>query len=120
MDDARNRSVKETPMMDRASTWYARERAPAPAVLLPDGRRVTPIATIARLELPFGVLTRLRPWAVRIEDGERIQELRIRDGTALATTALIAGELVVGAVVLSLLWRTRRAQGRSPQGRMKR
>jgi hypothetical protein len=43
---------------------------------------------------------------VQVEDGERTQQLRIRDGTALATGALVASELLLGVVAL---WLVRRA-----------
>jgi hypothetical protein len=109
MDDAGNRFDKEAPMMNRVAPWSGREQVPAPALLLPDGRRVTLIATVARRMMPFGALIRLSPWAVRVEDGERSQQFRIRDGTALATNALVAGELMLGAVTLWLVWRARRA-----------
>jgi hypothetical protein len=78
---------------------------------LSDGRTVTLIATVTRRRMPFGARARVAPWAVRVEDGERIQQLRIRDGTALATVALIAGELLVGAVTLWFVQRARRARG---------
>jgi hypothetical protein len=61
--------------------------------------------------MPFGARARITPWAVRVEDGGNIQQLRIRDGTALATVALIAGELMVGVVTLWLVQRARRARG---------
>jgi hypothetical protein len=77
---------------------------------LADGRTVTLIATVARRRMPFGARARITPWAVRIEDGGRIQQLRIRDGAALATRALVAGELLIGAVALWLVWRARRAR----------
>jgi hypothetical protein len=93
------------------STWSGREHVPAPAMTLPDGRTVTLIATVMRRKMPFGARARVAPWAVRIEDGGRIQQFRIRDGTALATAALVAGELLVGAVTLWLVQRARRAQG---------
>jgi hypothetical protein len=76
---------------------------------LPDGRRVTLIATVTRRKMPFGARARVTPWAVRVEDGGRIQQLRIRDGTALATASLVAGELLIGAVTLWLVQRARRA-----------
>jgi hypothetical protein len=91
-----------------SSAWSGREQIPGPALRLPDGRTVTLIATVARRKTPFGAFTRLTPWAVRIEDGGRIEQLRIRDGTALATGALIAGELILGAIALWLIWRARR------------
>ncbi len=90
------------------SAWSGREQVPAPALRLPDGRTVTLIATVARRKMPFGAVTRLAPWAVRIEDGGRIEQLRIRDGTALVTRALVAGELLLGAIALWLIWRARR------------
>jgi hypothetical protein len=74
---------------------------------LPDGRIVTLIATVTRRRMPFGARARVTPWAVRVEDGGRIEQLRIRDGTALATAALVAGELVIGALAL---WLVRRAR----------
>jgi hypothetical protein len=75
---------------------------------LPDGRTVTLIATVTRRKAPFGARARVTPWAVRVEDGGRIQQLRIRDGTVQATVALVAGELVIGALAL---WLVRRARG---------
>jgi hypothetical protein len=78
---------------------------------LPDGRTVTLIATVTRRRMPFGARARVMPWAVQVEDGGRIQQLRIRDGTALATVALIAGELLAGVVALWLVQRARRARG---------
>lgn len=101
-------------MMNQASpwsTWAGREQVPAPAMTLPDGRTVTLIATVKRRRMPFGARARVTPWAVRVEDGGRIEQVRIRDGTALATAALIAGELLVGAVTLWLMQRARHAQG---------
>lgn len=92
------------------STWSGREQIPAPAMTLPDGRNVTLIATVTRRRAPFGARAQVAPWAVRVEDGGgRIQQLRIRDVTALATGALVAGELVVGALALWLVRRSRRA-----------
>jgi hypothetical protein len=73
-----------------------------------DGRTVTLIATVTRRKLPFGARAHVAPWAVRVEDGGRIEQLRIRDGTALATVALVAGELLVGAVTLWFAQRARR------------
>jgi len=93
------------------STWSGREQIPAPAMTLPDGRTVTLIATVTRRKMPFGARARVTPWAVRVEDGGRIQQLRIRDGTALATAAIIAGELLVGAITLWFAPRARRARG---------
>jgi hypothetical protein len=77
---------------------------------LPDGRTVTLIATVTRRRMPFGARARVTPWAVRVENGGRIQQLRIRDATALATGALVAGELVVGIVALWLVRCARRAR----------
>jgi len=91
--------------------WSGREQVPAPTITLPDGRTVTLIATVARRRMPFGARARITPWAVRVEDGGSIQQLRIRDGTALATVALVAGELLAGAVTLWLVQRARRARG---------
>ena len=102
-------------MMNQAapwSTWSGREQVPAPAMTLPDGRTVTLIATVTRQKMPFGVRARITPWAVRVEDGGRIQQLRIRDGTALAAAALVAGELLIGAVTLWLVQRARSTRGR--------
>jgi hypothetical protein len=76
---------------------------------LPDGRTVTLIATVTRRRMPFGARARVTPWAVRVEDGGHVQQLRIRDATALATGALVAGELVMGALALWLVRRSRRA-----------
>jgi hypothetical protein len=78
---------------------------------LPDGRTVTLIATVTRRRMRFGARARVTPWAVRVEDDGRIQQLRIRDGTARTTVALVAGELLVGAVTLWLVQRARRARG---------
>jgi hypothetical protein len=78
---------------------------------LPDGRTVTLIATVTRRRMPFGARARVAPWAVRVEDDGRMQQLRIRDGTVLATVALVAGELLAGAVTLWLVQRARRARG---------
>jgi hypothetical protein len=78
---------------------------------LRDGRTVTLITTVTRRRMPFGARARVMPWAVRVEDGGRIQQIRIRDGTALATAALVAGELLIGAVALWFVWRARRARG---------
>jgi hypothetical protein len=91
--------------------WSGREQIPAPTITLPDGRTVTLIATVTRRRMPFGARARITPWAVRVEHGGSIQQLRIRDGTALATAALIAGELVVGALALWLVQRARSARG---------
>jgi hypothetical protein len=104
---------KETPMTNQAApwtTWSGREQIPAPAKTLQDGRTVTLIATVTRRRMPFGARAHVIPWAVRVEDGGRIEQLRIRDGTALATVALIAGELLAGAVTLWLVQRVRRAR----------
>jgi hypothetical protein len=95
-------------MANRAAPWSGREQVPAPAQPLPDGRTVTLIATVARRTLPFGASARLTPWAVRVEDGERTQQFRIRDVTALAAAALVAAELLAGAVALWLVRRARR------------
>jgi hypothetical protein len=92
-----------------ASAWSGREQVPAPAITLLDGRIVTPIATVTRRKAPFGARARVAPWAVRVEDGGRIQQLRIRDITALVTGALVASEFVVGALALWLVRRSRRA-----------
>jgi hypothetical protein len=70
---------------------------------LPDGRTVTLIAAVTRRRMPFGARARVTPWAVRVEDSGRVQQFRIRDGTALATVALVAGELVIGALALWLV-----------------
>jgi hypothetical protein len=94
-------------MMNQAASRFGREQVPAPTMTLPDGRRVTLIATVARWRMPFGARARVTPWAVRVEDGGRIQQLRIRDTTALATGALVAAELVAGALAL---WLVRRAR----------
>ena len=91
--------------------WSGREQIPAPTITLPDGRTVTLIATVTRRRMRFGARARVTPWAVRVEDGGRIEQLRIRDGTALATVALVASELVVGALALWLVQRARRARG---------
>jgi hypothetical protein len=92
------------------SGWSGREQVPASALVLPDGRRVTLIATVARSRMSFGARARLAPWAVRVEDGERTQQLRIRDGTALATGALVASELLLGAVAFWLVRRARQTE----------
>jgi hypothetical protein len=60
--------------------------------------------------MPFGARAQIAPWAVRVEDGERIEQLRIRDTTALITGALLASELLAGAVTLWLVWRARRTR----------
>jgi hypothetical protein len=100
-----------------ASTWSGREQVSAPAITLPDGRTVTLIATVTRGKAPFGARARVAPWAVRVEDGGRIQQLRIRDGTALATGALVACELVIGALALWLGRRSGRARIRQGYGK---
>ena len=92
------------------STWSGHEQVPAHAMTLPDGRTVTLIATVTRRKMPFGARARITPWAVRVEDGGRIQQLRIRNGTALATVALVAGELLIGGIALWFVWRARRAR----------
>jgi hypothetical protein len=94
---------------EQERSWSGREQVPAPAITLPDGRTVTLIATVTRRKMPFGARAQVAPWAVRVEDGGRIQQLRIRDVTALATGALVAGELVVGALALWLVRRSRHA-----------
>jgi hypothetical protein len=97
-------------MTSRAASWTGREQVPAPTMTLPDGRMVTLIATVTRRRMPFGARARVTPWAVRVVDGARIQQVRIRDGTALATGALVAGELLLGGLALWLVRRARRAR----------
>ena len=101
-------------MTTRATPWPAwsgREQVPAPAMTLPDGRTITLIAMVTRQRMRFGARARATPWAVRVENGGRIQQLRIRDGTALATGALVAGELLIGVVAFWLVRRARRTRG---------
>jgi hypothetical protein len=77
---------------------------------LSDRRTVTLIATVTRRRMPFGARARVMPWAVRVEDGGRIQQLRIRDDTAMVTGALVAGELLIGGIALWFVRRARRTR----------